>query len=226
MEISHNYFEKYFKATKSSFYLEMKEKDKIWKRNWAKSILVAQSDNSKDVNISQGDVLFKDQQERDSIFLVKKANVDIITDDNKVLTCLEGNLVGKYATLMHKPRNCLAVCSTPTYQVNKILRPELRQLLSPDIKTSFLDLCLWRDFKKAFVHCIASAFPYGNPRAAWNACITNTDAVLTKQEINALMKDFSPNYNIIKQVLQYIKLTKTDFVTYYLYHLFGDRLRT
>jgi len=197
--------------------LEMKEKDKIRKRNRAKSILFAQSDNLKDVNISQGDVLFKEQQDGDSIFLVKKGNVDIITDDKKVLTCLEGNLVGEYAALMHKPRNCLAVCSTPTCQVNEIPGPELQELLSPDMKNSLRDLCLRRDFKKAVVRRLASAFPYGNPRAAWNACKTNTEAVLTEQEIHALMKDFSPNYSTredIKQVLQCIKLTETDFVTY------------
>jgi len=203
-------FSQYMKKSDEGLFLELKEKDKIRKRNRSKMILRAQN-NLKERDFKKGQTLFVDGEYGDSIFLVEDGKVDVIVDGKNVFSAGKGNLCGEYSPLMGRPRNCTAVCASKTCKTYEMTGRDFRALLemSPDMATSLRDLCLRRDFKKAVVQRLKQEFPYQNPRQAFDAVKTDrTCESLTVQEISDLMRELNAEYTDeeIRQVLAAIKL--------------------
>jgi serine/threonine protein kinase len=210
MEISREYFDKYLAKSDSGLFLELREKDKIRKRNRAKMIIRLQKD-LKERHLQLGDVLFEVGDADDSLYIVETGKIDILAGDAKhVFTATPGNIFGEHAPLLGRPRNCTAICvSKEGCKVDELMGPDFRRLMdiAPDIKVSLRELCLRRDFKKAVVLRLNKEFPYQNPREAFDAVKTDSkrdDAYLSIDEVGKLMRGLNPDYSD-EEVLEIIR---------------------
>ena len=220
MEISREYFEKYLATSDSALLLTLREKDKIRKRNRAKTILRLQK-NLVLRDFKKGEQLFSVGETGNSVFIVESGRVDIVVGGKNVLTATPGNLCGEHSLLMNQPRNCTAICATDDgCTAYEMLGHDFRKLVdaSPDIKASLRDLCLRRDFKKAVVLRLQKEFPYHNPREAFDAVKTDTcgDGGLNYDAVASVMRDMSPAYTDeeILELINNLDLTNSGGVTF------------
>lgn len=144
MEISREYFEKYLATSDSGLFLELREKDKIRKRNRAKMTLRMQK-NLEERNFAKGEKLFergKPGEPSDTVFIVESGIVDVMVGDpgHKVLSATAGNVVGENAPILGRSRNCTAVCASEQgCKLHEMLGRDFRKLLDaePEIKGMF-----------------------------------------------------------------------------------------
>jgi serine/threonine protein kinase len=215
--ISREYFEKYISSSETALFLTLKEKDKIRKRNRAKTILRLQK-NLKTVELPQNATFFEEAEEDDSsIFILESGKVDLLVGDNRVFSAFPGNVFGEHSVLTGRHRNATALCSSPEGCIaQKLLGLEFRKLMdaSPNLKASLRDLQLRREFKKAIVLKLQKEFPYHDPHEAFEAaCDTG---LLDKESIARLMRELNPEYTDteIEEVIQTLNLTNSGTVTF------------
>jgi len=218
MEINREYFEKFMKGSDEKLYLELKEKDKVRKRDRSKMVLRAQN-NLKEREFKKGQALFTVGEEGEFLFLVEDGQVDVVVGDKTVFSAYKGNLCGEYSPLMGRPRNCTAICKSKTCKVYEMTGRDFRALLdlTPDMKRSLKDLCLRRDFKKAVVRRLKKEFPYNNPREAFDTVKRDRSVeYLTFKEMTDLMLELNPNYtdDEIREILIAIKLTESGRMSF------------
>jgi len=220
LEISREYFEKYLATSDSELLLTLREKDKIRKRNRAKTVLRLQK-NIKERHFKKGEFLFMFGENGDSLFIVEDGNVGITVDDKNVLTVLPGNICGEHSVLTRRLRNSTAMClSEEGCKAYEMTGRDFRKLVrsSPDIKTSVQDLSIRRDFKKAVVLRLKKEFPYHNPREAFDAVKTEDCGKngLSVQAVGSLMRDMYPSYTDaeIMEMIETLDLTKSGGITY------------
>jgi len=171
MCISREYFDKYLATSESGLLLTIKEKDKIRKRNRAKTILKLQK-NLEDCDFQEGESLFTAGEVGDALFIVDSGKVDIKVRGEHVFTATPGNLCGEHSVLTGQKRNSTATCASPEgCRAEKMSGKDFRTLLdsSPGMEDSLRELSIRRDFKKAVVHRLRKEFPYDNPKAAFDA---------------------------------------------------------
>lgn len=220
LEISREYFEKYLATSDSELLITLREKDKIRKRNRAKTVLRRQK-NLKERNFNKGDYLFMFGENGDSLFLVEEGKVEISVDEKNVLNVLPGNICGEHSLLTGRLRNSTARCvSERGCKAYQMMGRDFRKLIdfSPAIKTSLKDLCIRRDFKKAVVLRLKKEFPYHNPREAFDAVRTNScgENGLNVEAVGSLMRDMYPNYTDeeIVEMIETLDLTNSGAITY------------
>jgi serine/threonine protein kinase len=209
MEISREYFEKYLASSDSGLFLTLREKDKIRKRNRAKTILRLQK-NLVEREYKMGERLFDVGEDGDSLFIVERGNVDIIVGNNHVLTATPGNVCGEHALITGRRRNACAICASEGgCMAHELMGRDFRKLmdLSPDMKASLQDLCLRREFKKAVVLQLNKEFPYHNPREAFDAVCAGkcSDEGLDVEAVGNLMRKMYPEFTD-EEVLEMIKV--------------------
>ena len=171
MCISREYFEKYLATSESGLLLTIKEKDKIRKRNRAKTILKLQK-NLEDCDYQEGEALFSAGEEGDALYIVDSGKVDVHVRGKHVFTATPGNLCGEHSVLTGQRRNSTAICASQEgCRAEKMSGKDFRTLLdsSPGMEDSLRELSTRRDFKKAVVHRLRKEFPYDNPKAAFDA---------------------------------------------------------
>ena len=171
MCISREYFEKYLATSESGLLLTIKEKDKIRKRNRAKTILKLQK-NLEDCDYQEGEALFSAGEEGDALYIVDSGKVDVQIRGKHVFTATPGNLCGEHSVLTGQKRNSTAICASPEgCRAEKMSGKDFRILMdsSPGMEDSLRELSIRRDFKKAVVHRLRKEFPYDNPKAAFDA---------------------------------------------------------
>ena len=171
MCISREYFEKYLATSESGLLLTIKEKDKIRKRNRAKTILKLQK-NLEDCDFQEGEALFSAGEAGDVLYIVEEGKVDIKVRGEHVFTATPGNLCGEHSVLTGQKRNSTAICASPEgCKAEKMSGKDFRTLLdsSPGMEDSLRELSVRRDFKKAVVHRLRKEFPYDDPRQAFDA---------------------------------------------------------
>jgi hypothetical protein len=220
MEISREYFEKYLATSDPDLMLTLREKDKIRKRNRAKTVLRSQK-CLVEKQFKKGDKLFKCREPGDCMYLVEKGRVDIVVEGKTVLTAYPGNLCGEHAPLTDGYRNSTAVCVSDegctAYQMRgRDFRKLIKQ--SPELRASLIELNARRDFKKAVVFRLKHEFPYDNPRLAFDAVVDNDDANggITIETVSKLMKDMNPGYTdaMIKEVMETINLSGNGTISF------------
>lgn len=96
MQISREYFEKYLAGSDAGLLLTLKEKDKIRKRNRAKTILRLQKDLV-EKTFEKGENLFEAGESDDCLYLVESGLVDMLVDGKRVFTATPGNICGEYS---------------------------------------------------------------------------------------------------------------------------------
>jgi serine/threonine protein kinase len=217
MEISREYFEKYLASSESGLMLDMKEKDKIRKRNHAKSILRLQ-ENLKKRTYRKGKSLFRAGQKGDSIYIIESGKVGIEVKDQNVFSALPGNICGEHSVITGRKRNSSAVCVSDTCTCLELSGRDFRKLMetSPETMGSIEDLCWRRDFKKAVALKLRKDFPYDNPREAFDAVNEHGDEELDARAIGKLLREMDPEYTDeeIQSVIEVINLTASGSVSF------------
>ena len=86
--------------------VDLREKDKMRKRQRAKTILQLQQ-NMKQVNLQPGEYLFRKGEEGEELYIVEEGRVRVTTgiDDAVVLMLGPGELTGEHALIFGRPRN-------------------------------------------------------------------------------------------------------------------------
>jgi CRP-like cAMP-binding protein len=220
MEISRKYFDKYIASSDSGLLLTLKEKDKIRKRNRAKTILKLNRNLTRKV-IEEGETYFQDSQPAKSLFILEEGRVDIVEAANGaiILSVLPGNLFGEHSLITGKPRNCSAICSSPTgCSAQELPAEDFQKILksSPSVRMALKELHIRREFKKAVVRRLQKEFPYHNPQEAFLAANPKNEAFLDFESVTNLMRDLNPDYTTdeIKEILKALDLNnsgKVDF---------------
>lgn len=218
LQINREYFEKYISYSESGLYLILKEKDKIRKRNRAKTILRMQKD-LKTVTVPRRGKLFKNGDDGGSLFIVESGQVDVEINGKTIFSCFPGNIIGEHSVLTGNKRNCDAKCvSKEGCVAQELPGHHFRKLLetSPSIRQSLRELQLRREFKKAVVNRSRKNFPYENPEKAFEAADIEQVGQLDKESIAKLMRELNPEYtdDEIDQVLQSLDLTDSGVVTF------------
>ncbi|KAG7366008.1 serine/threonine kinase [Nitzschia inconspicua] len=218
LEISREYFEKYISYSETGLYLILKEKDKIRKRNRAKTILRMQKD-LKTVAIPRRGHVFKNGDEGNSLFIMESGQVDVEIKGKTIFSCFPGNIIGEYSVLTGNRRNCDAKCvSKEGCVVQELPGHHFRKLLetSPSIRESLRELQMRREFKKAVVNRTRKEFPYENPEKAFEAADLEQVGQLDKESIAKLMRELNPEYTDeeIDEVVQSLDLTDSGVITF------------
>lgn len=217
IEISREYFEKYT-ASSSGVALDLREKDKIRKRNRAKALLKLQS-GMMSVPFRRGETLFKEGDIGDSLYIIERGNINITTRGHQVFVAMEGNFAGEHSLLTGRARNTTATCiSEGGCIATRMLGPDFRKLMdaSPDIKESLTDMMNRRDFKKAVVLRLGHEFPYVNPREAFDAVDVKRRGVLHVEDVTRLMRSLDMNYTDfeVQSMMQTLDLSKDGEITF------------
>jgi serine/threonine protein kinase len=216
--ISREYFEKYISSSETALFLTLKEKDKIRKRNRAKTILKSQKD-FKTVEESNNGTFFKQGEKGDSVFILESGKVDILVEGNHVFAAMPGNIFGEHSVLTGKPRNCTAKCIAEEGCIaQELMGRDFRKLMdsSPNIRASLRDLQLRREFKKAVVLRLKKEFPYQNPEEAFEAADEKDTGLLDKEAVAKLMRELNEHYTDeeIEEVLQAVDLTTSGTISF------------
>lgn len=218
LEISREYFEKYISYSEDGLYLILKEKDKIRKRNRAKTILRMQKD-LKEVRVPRRGKFFKNGDKGDSLFIMESGKVDVEVKGKPVFSCFPGNIIGEHSVLTGHDRNCDAKCvSKEGCVAQELPGHHFRRLLetSPSVRESLRELQLRREFKKAVVNRTKKQFPYENPEKAFEAADIEQTGWLDKDSIAKLMRELNPDYTDeeIDEVVQSLSLTESGVITF------------
>ncbi|KAL3938977.1 MAG: hypothetical protein SGBAC_006213 [Bacillariaceae sp.] len=218
MEISRAYFEKYIASAETGLYLTLKEKDKIRKRNRAKTILKFQQ-NMHPTDRDNGTPFFNEGAVEDTLYILETGKVDLSVQGKQVMSVTPGNIFGEHSVLTGNPRNCTAVCvSEDGCAAQTLAGTNFRKLHadSENVRNSIRDLQLRRELKKAIVQRLQKAFPYDNPEEAFQAVDSEKKGVLDKNSIEKLMKEWNPTISEseILEILEVLDLTKSGHVTF------------
>jgi len=219
LEISQEYFEKYIASSGSGLYLTLKEKDKIRKRNRAKTILKMQKELKTVVKPRNG-TFYQDRDEGDTMFILEKGKVDIqVASGQTVFSVYPGNIFGEHAAITCMKRNCDAKCVSNEGCIAQELQGyKFRELLesSTSMKDSIKELYLRREFKKAIVMRIRKSFPYDDPEEAFAAADNKHVGRLDRENISALMREMNPNFTDeeVDDVIHSLNLTGSGSVTF------------
>lgn len=219
LKISQEYFEKYIASASSGLYLTLKEKDKIRKRNRAKTILRMQKDLKTAAKPCKSK-FYKEGDDGDTMWILEKGKVDVrVANGKAVFSVYPGNIFGEHAVISGNKRNCDAVCVSKEGCVAQELQGwQFRKLLasSTSMQDSLKELYLRREFKKAIVHRMRKSFPYEDPEAAFAAADEKHVGRLDKENISKLMRELTPEFTDaeVEDVIHALNLTGSGSVTF------------
>lgn len=219
LKISQEYFDKYIASSSSGLYLTLKEKDKIRKRNRAKTILKMQKDLKTAAKPCKSK-FYNEGDYGDTMWILEKGKVDVrVANGKAVFSVYPGNIFGEHAVITGKKRNCDAVCVSKEGCVAQELQGwQFRKLLasSTSVQDSLKELYLRREFKKAIVLRMRKNFPYEDPEEAFAAADENHVGRLDKQNISKLMREMNPDYTDadVEDVIHALNLTGSGSVTF------------
>lgn len=217
IEISREYFEKYLANDKGAL-LSLREKDKIRKRNRAKELLKLQK-GMKSVPFKEGETLYKEGEEGDSLYIIDKGKVDVTTSGHHVIVATQGNICGEHSLITGRSRNTTATCiSEEGCTAMRMLGRDFRKLMdsSPTTYQSLIDMTSRRDFKKALVLRLGHAFPYSDPRKAFDVVDRKNRGELHEDDIADLMRSMDKDYTDreVKLMMQTLDLSKDGKITF------------
>lgn len=219
LKISQEYFEKYIASASSGLYLTLKEKDKIRKRNRAKTILKMQKDLKTSAKPCKSK-FYKEGDVGDTMWVLEKGKVDVrVANGKAVFSVYPGNIFGEHAVITGKQRNCDAVCVSKEGCVAQELQGgQFRKLLasSTSVQDSLRELYLRREFKKAIVLRMRKNFPYDDPEEAFAAADEKSVGRLNKENVSKLMREMNPDFTDteVEDVIHALNLTGSGSVTF------------
>lgn len=216
-KVSREYFEKYL-ASDTGLKVDLREKDKLRKRQRAKAILRLQSDLKHEYK-SKGDFLFKEGESGDELYILEHGKVDVQIQGNTVFSIGEGGICGEYSVIMGKPRNCDAVCTSPTCKVLTMKTRDFYALLDSSSTTigSLREMCLRREVRKALVRKLQKKFPsVSDLKEAFDAADTDSSGSVSVSELEELLLTYDPTFKHedIQELLHSLGLDKKSGVCF------------
>jgi CRP-like cAMP-binding protein len=218
LKISQEYFDKYIASSSSGLYLTLKEKDKIRKRNRAKTILRMQKDMKTAAKPCKSK-FYNEGDYGDTMWILEKGKVDVRVADKAVFSVYPGNIFGEHAVITGKQRNCNAVCVSKEGCIAQELQGwQFRKLLasSTSVQDSLKELYLRREFKKAIVYRMRKNFPYEDPEVAFAAADEKHVGRLDKENVSKLMREMNPDFTDgeVEAVIESLDLSGSGSVTF------------
>lgn len=218
-EISRNYFEKYLKADRD-VELHMAENERLRQRERAKILLGLQKD-LKSATVERGQVIFREQQHGDNLYIMEHGKVDISVGGRKVRSLRQGEMTGEHAAYYEsKPYNVTARCKSDKCVLQVLDGKVLRKLCAKnkELSDSFKDIILRRDFKKAVVKATNQDFPQGEKqlRHVFNLIDTDKDGEIHFETLKQFVIQWDPQYtdDDIRDMLKSLDLGNTGTVTW------------
>ena len=197
--------------------LNLREKDKARKRQRAKMLLQLQK-NMQERLYKKGDYLFRKGEEGNTLFLVDEGQVVLTTGDQDIIYVGKGEMTGEHSFVFGRKRNVDAKCVADECKVFVMKARDFYKLLDshPSFKESIREICLRREFQKAFCAKSGQSFPKTEAalRDAFDFVGTGKTGKIELNEISSLLKDFDPTYTEqdIKDILDALDLDDTGTV--------------
>jgi len=225
IEISREYFEKYLASSEAELTLNLREKDRIRKRNRAKTILRLQH-SLKEKEICQGEYLFKVGDEGDALYIMEEGLVHVLVDGKVVFSVKPGDLCGEHSLILGRPRNTSAVCVSDTCKVEVMKAREFYSLYnsSSSIRDSLRELCMRREFQKALVRKTKESFPNVESLKQAFDVAANGKGVLSLDALRDLLISFDPalSEQEIMETLESMDVMKKGAVNFHEFkYIFG-----
>lgn len=216
IEISREYFDKYL-ADGYSAQLFLREKDKMRKRNRAKTILRLQK-NMKEMEFYKGEYLYKQGEIGKNLLILEHGSADVLVNDHVVFTVRPGELCGEHSLLFGKLRNTSARCTSDECTVHFLKDTDFYKLMEthPTIQESLRDICLRREFQKALVFSTGKSFPKTEEdlRDAFDAADFNRSGKIDLSDVAVMLRklDRTLTSGDIKEILDSLDLDRTGAV--------------
>lgn len=215
LEIERDYFEKYM-ASDSDVKLKLQEKDKARKRERAKSLLQLQA-NTTEKTIFKGDFFFKRGERSNDLFVLSEGEVWLVAGDQKVVKVDIGQFCGEHSSIFARPRNVDARCESDQCKAFVVSARDFQKLLSkqPHFNESIREICLHREFKKAFCFETRQQFPKEEKELraafAYIAGKSGDPAYIELDDVRSMLSNFDPTYTErdIVEVLESLDLDRS-----------------
>ena len=210
IEIGRNYFEKYV-ADGFETELHLIERDRLRKQERYKCILGLQGRLTSDV-IEKGDIVYKQREEGNDIFLLDDGVIDIDVDGHCVYTVVAGELLGEYSTIFGRPRNTSARCVSDKCKIEVMELKDFEGIVnsSPSIRDGLRDVVYRREFKKALVYATKKPFPSteNELKEAFETIDTDGSGLIDFEEIRFLLRNMDKTFtdDDIGQILNSLDL--------------------
>ena len=216
IEISREYFEKYLAS--SGLTLDLKEKDRTRKRNRAKTLLRLQK-NLKPLKFKRGDVIYKEGDDAQGLFILEEGRVDVLVEGKRVFATKPGDIFGEHSLVFCRPRNTAAVCVSDSCIVQEMKARDFYEIYNSHqhIKTSLRELCYRREFQKALVKMTNKEFPSIHDLAGvFDAADLNKTGFLEIDKVTSVLKSFDPSLSEaeIKEVLNSLDLNESGRISF------------
>lgn len=218
IEISREYFEK-FLADGTDLKLSLREKDKMRKRQRAKTILSMQQNMVQNV-IKKGEHIYRYGDTGTDLYILEEGIVDVRIDKRTVFSIQPGELFGEHSVMFKRPRNNSTKCATKECKYHVMLATDFSKLLEshPSVKDSLRDICLRREFMKALVFATKKAFPTRDKDLwpAFDAADFNRSGRLDLSDIAQMLKQMDGTFTDenVKEILDSLDLDQTGAVSF------------
>lgn len=217
IEISRDDFEKYSESSHLSW--DIKEQDKVRKKNRVKTILRLQKE-LREIHLNKGDYFFRAGEEADSLYILERGRAECLVEDKKVFMIKPGDVCGEFSLIMGKPRNSSIVCVSDLCIAQQMKANDFQELyksISPISRASLREICLRREFQKALVKTTGKDFPsVDDLRAVFDSAYKGNQGYLTINDVRELLKSFDRTLteDEIQDVLRSIDLDGSGHITF------------
>jgi CRP-like cAMP-binding protein len=194
LEISREYFEKYLSSS-GDLNLNLREKNAIRKRQRAQAIIRLQK-NLEKRTVHEGDYVYKIGDKGQELFILEDGEVNILVEDQIVMTLKSGDTCGEHSLIFSRPRTASAICVSNQCQLLVMPAAEFDAFLksSPMTRETLRDIASRREFQKAIVFKTKKAFP-SDPeklREAFDAADEDNSNDLTLDNVRSMLKRMDP----------------------------------
>jgi CRP-like cAMP-binding protein len=218
LEISREYFEKYLKEG-NAIQLSLREKDKLRKRDRAKTILKAQR-NMEEKAANKGEHIYHQGVIGDEVFILESGEIDVLVNGYTVFKVKPGEMCGEQSIIYSKPRNTSAVCASNECKYHSMEAVDFVRLMNGHqaLKESFRDMCLRREFQKAIVFETKKSFPERERdlREAFDAVDFNKSGFIDLSDIAKMLKQMDSTFTDeeIQEILESLDLDRSGNVSF------------
>ena len=217
IEISRQDFEKYAESSNLSW--DIKEKDKVRKKNRVKTILRLQKE-LREIHLNKGDYFFRAGEKADFLYILEKGRAECLIEDHKVFILKPGDICGEHSLIMGKPRNSSTVCVSDTCIAQQMKAEDFQELyksISPISQASLRELCLRREFQKALVKKTNKDFPsVDDLRVVFDSASKGQHGYLTINDVRDLLQAFDRTLteDEMQEILRSIDLDGSGKITF------------
>ena len=219
IEIKRELFDSYLAADTETF-LSMVETDRHRRRERVSSMLQVRREQGRINTFDQGNVLFREGETGDSMYILEDGEICISVQGNLVRTLQPGEVTGEHAALYDRPYNVTAKCTSKACKVLALPYKAMHDLFDsdPSLRRDFRDLVLRRNFKKAL--CAATKRPFPRTpeeiRVAFDKIDVDQSGAIDLEELRAMVLHFDPDCSDedIHDMLASLDLNKSGSLTW------------